>query len=281
MTQGSAESRSAARPWRPAPAIGLSLLLHVAGVAMLVLQFSLWPWVLGGLVVNHVLLIAAVFWPRGRVLGPNLVRLPPAAAARNEISLNFDDGPDPEVTPRVLDLLDRHQARASFFCIGEKAAAFPELVREIARRGHSVENHSHRHSNAFAFYGLGRLQREVDAAQAAIAGIIGRAPAYFRAPAGFRSPLLDPVMTACGLRYVSWTRRGFDTVHGNADAVLRRLTRGLGPGDILLLHDGAPARTREGEPVVLAVLPALLERLAARGLKPVTLPDACRDGVAA
>jgi peptidoglycan/xylan/chitin deacetylase (PgdA/CDA1 family) len=125
------------------------------------------------------------------------------------------------------------------------------------------------------------LRREVDAAQAAIAGITGRAPAFFRAPAGFRSPLLDPVMAACGLHYVSWTRRGFDTVHGNADAVLQRLTRGLGPGDILLLHDGASARARDGEPVVLAVLPALLDRLAASGLKPVTLPDACRDGAAA
>ncbi|MNC96248.1 hypothetical protein D3C83_135720 [compost metagenome] len=67
-------------------------------------------------------------------------------------------------------------------------------------------------------------------------------------------------------------------MHGNADAVLRRLTRRLAPGDILLLHDGAPARTRDGEPVVLAVLPALLDRLAARGLKPVSLPEACRDG---
>ncbi len=280
MIKGAPDFASAARPWRPAPAVGLSLLLHIAGVAVLVFQFSLWPWVLGGLVVNHLLLIAAVFWPRGRVLGPNLVRLPPAAAARNEVSLNFDDGPDPDVTPRVLDLLDRYQARASFFCIGQKAAAFPELVREIARRGHSVENHSYRHSSAFAFYGFGRLRREVDSAQAAISGVAGRQPAFFRAPAGFRSPLLDPVMAALGLRYVSWTRRGFDTVHGNADAVLRRLTRGLKPGDILLLHDGAPARTRDGTPVVLAVLPALLDRLAAGGLKPVTLPDACRNGSA-
>jgi len=281
MTQPSPISASGARRWRPAPAIGLTLLLHAAGVLVLVLRPSLWPWVLGGLIANHLLLTAAVLWPRGRVLGPNRVRLPRAAAARNEISLNFDDGPDPAVTPRVLDLLDRHRARASFFCIGEKAAAFPELVKEIARRGHSVENHSQRHSSAFAFYGLAGLRREVDAAQAAIAGITGRAPAFFRAPAGFRSPLLDPVMAARGLHYVSWTRRGFDTVDGDADRVLRRLARGLAPGDILLLHDGAPARTRDGEPVVLAVLPALLDRLAARGLKPVTLPDACRDGSAA
>jgi peptidoglycan/xylan/chitin deacetylase (PgdA/CDA1 family) len=266
-----------ARRWRPAPAITLALLLHVVGLAVLLLQFPLWPWVVGGLAANHLLIAAAVLWPRGRVLGPNRVRLPAAAAARNEVSLTFDDGPDPEVTPRVLDLLDRYQARASFFCIGEKALAFPDLVREIVRRGHSVENHSHRHSPAFAFFGPFSLRREVDAAQAAITGITGRAPAYLRAPAGFRSPLLDPVLASRGLQYVSWTRRGFDTASGNADAVLGRLARGIAPGDILLLHDGAPARTREGEPVTLAVLPRLLDQIAARGLKPVSLPDGCRD----
>jgi len=277
VTQHPRNSAPGARAWRPAPAIAITLLLHVAGAAVLVFRFSLWPWVLGVLAANHLLLSAAVLWPRGRVLGPNRVRLPSAAAARNEVSLNFDDGPDPEVTLRVLDLLDRHHARASFFCVGAKAAAFPELVREIARRGHSVENHSHSHPNAFAFYGPWRLRREVDAAQSAIAAAAGRAPAFFRAPAGFRSPMLDPVMASRGLQYVSWTRRGFDTVDGDSGRVLRRLARGLAPGDILLMHDSGSARTRDGEPVVLVVLPALLELLAARGLKPVTLPDGCRD----
>ena len=274
-------STRAAGAWRPAPAIRLSAWWHAGCVVVVIVQPALWPWALLALLANHLLLSAAVLWPRGRVLGPNLTRLPPAAAARNEISLNFDDGPDPEVTPRVLDLLDRYRARASFFCIGEKAAAFPALVKEIARRGHSVENHSHHHAPVFAFYGLGGLRREVDTAQAAVAAITGRAPAFFRAPAGFRSPLLDPVMASRGLRYVSWTRRGFDTVHGNAGAVLSRLIRGLAAGDILLLHDGSSARTRSGEPVVLEVLPALLEQIAARGLKPVTLPDGCRDESAA
>ena len=273
MMQASRLPAPRARSWRPAPAAGLSLLLHAAAIPALVASPGLWPWIIGGLAANHLLLATAVLWPRGRILGPNLVRLPAAAAARNEVSLNFDDGPDPEVTPRVLELLDRHQARASFFCIGEKAAAFPELVREIVRRGHSVENHSHGHSHAFAFFGIARLRREVDAAQAAVADITGRAPEFFRAPAGFRSPLLDPVMAACGLRYVSWTRRGLDSVSSNADAILQRLTRGLKPGDILLMHDSAP--------VVLAVLPALLDQLGARGLKSVTLPDACRDEPAA
>lgn len=266
-----------ARGWRPAPAIVATGVVHATVLLLLAMYPAAWPWALAALAANYLALGAAVFVPRGQWLGPNLTRLPAAYAARNEVGLSFDDGPDPAVTPRVLDLLDCHQARASFFCIGRKAAAHPELVKEIARRGHRVENHSQRHSHAFALYGLGRLRREVDEAQAAIAGITGQPPAYFRAPAGFRSPLLDLVLGARGLRYASWTRRGFDTVEKDPAAVLRRLTRGLRAGDMLLLHDGAGARTLDGAPVVLAVLPPLLELLAQRGLKAVALPGASRD----
>jgi peptidoglycan/xylan/chitin deacetylase (PgdA/CDA1 family) len=263
-----------ARPWQPAPAVLVTAVLHAAGLVLLVAHPSLWAWVLGGLAANHGVLAAASLWPRGRLLGPNLVRLPDAAAARAEVSLNFDDGPDPEVTPRVLDLLDRYRARASFFCIGAIAEAHPEIVREIVRRGHSVENHSYHHRHTFALHGLGGLRRQVQGAQSAIARIAGQTPRFFRAPAGFRNPLLDPVVTRCGLQYVSWTRRGFDTVRRDPDAVLRRLTRNLRAGDILLLHDGASARTIGGEPVVLAVLPRLLARLEHEGLRSVSLPAA-------
>ncbi|HTF14826.1 MAG TPA: polysaccharide deacetylase family protein [Burkholderiales bacterium] len=245
------------------------MLLHAAASVVLAAHPQAWPWVLGVLVANHLVLLYATLSPRDRLLGPNLVRLPAAAARRREISLTFDDGPDPEVTPRVLELLDRYQAKASFFCIGEKAAARPELVKEIARRGHSVENHSYHHHRAFAFFGISRLKREVDAAQATVASITGRPPVFFRAPAGFRSPLLDPVLAPRGLRYVSWTRRGFDAVSADPRRILRRLTRGLAAGDVLLMHDSAP--------VVLAVLPALLEQLSARGLKAVSLVSACAN----
>jgi peptidoglycan/xylan/chitin deacetylase (PgdA/CDA1 family) len=121
------------------------------------------------------------------------------------------------------------------------------------------------------------LRREVEATQAVIAGITGRAPLFFRAPAGFRSPLLDPVLAKCGMRYVSWTRRGYDAVSRDPVRVLQRLTRGLVAGDLLVLHDGTRARTDGGVPVVLAVLPALLDQLAKRGLKSVTLPAACNE----
>jgi predicted exporter/peptidoglycan/xylan/chitin deacetylase (PgdA/CDA1 family) len=266
--------------WRPAPVLELTLMLHAAAAVTAALQPALWPWVLGAVAANHLLLTAAVLWPRGQALGSNLVRLPTPAVERNEVCLTFDDGPDPEVTPRVLDLLDRYQAKASFFCVGAEAEACPHIVKEIARRGHSVENHSYRHPHAFAFYGPWRLQREIQAAQGVIAGITGRSPEFFRAPAGFRSPLLDPVLGRCGLRYVSWTRRGFDTVDGDVERVVARLTRGLAAGDVLLLHDRASRRTAAGEPAVLSVLAAVLQRLAAAGLKPVTLPAACGRGAA-
>jgi peptidoglycan/xylan/chitin deacetylase (PgdA/CDA1 family) len=258
-----------ARRWRLSPALRVSLVLHAAAAVMLATHPDAWLWALGVLGANHLALFAAVLWRRGQLLGPNLVRLPTPAVRRREIALTFDDGPDPEVTPRVLDLLDRFQAKASFFCIGEKAAAFPELVKEIVRRGHSVENHSYHHHLAFAFFGISRLRREVDAAQATVAAITGRPPVFFRAPAGFRSPLLDPVLAPRGLRYVSWTRRGFDAVSGNPKRILRQLTRDLAAGDILLMHDRVP--------VVLAVLPALLEQISAQGLKAVSLASACAE----
>lgn len=268
-------------PWRPAPLVWFSMLVLATCAATAAAQPALWPWALGAVAGNLLLLTAAVFWPRGRLLGANVVRLPAAAAVRKEVCLTFDDGPDAEVTPQVLDLLDRHQAKASFFCVGEKAAAHPDIVREIVRRGHSVENHSLRHSHAFAFYGMHRLRREVQSAQAVIGQITRQVPAFFRAPMGLRSPLLDPVLARCGLRYVSWTRRGLDTVDRNPQRVLRRLAGALAAGDILLLHDCGSSRTSDDDtPMVLAVLPALLQRIKARGLTSVTLPVALDDGSA-
>lgn len=255
------------RRWRPAPAIRFSILLHGAGAVCLALDAEAWPLVLAALAANYLLLTALVFSTRGSLLGPNIDRLPAAAAARGEVCLTFDDGPHPAVTPRVLEILERYQAKASFFCVGEKAQAHPEIVREIVRHGHSVENHSYHHSCAFALYGVSLTRREVELAQATVAAIAGRAPEFFRSPAGFRSPLLDFVLTMAGLRYVSWTRRGFDAVSTDPARVLARLTSGLAAGDVLLLHDSTP--------VALAVLPALLELLAARGLKSVSLPGAC------
>ena len=177
---------------------------------------------------------------------------------------------------QVLDLLDAHGARATFFCIGMNVERYPDLARDIVRRGHAVENHAHHHGWHFAFQGVGGLTRELAAAQSAIARVTGVAPLLFRAPAGLRSPLLDPVLCRMGLLLASWTRRRFDTVHSDQDTVRRRLLRGLAAGDILLLHDGNAARTTAGTPLILEVLPQLLSAIQAAGLKPVTLRAALR-----
>jgi len=193
------------------------------------------------------------------------------------VAITFDDGPDPDVTPLVLDLLDRYAATASFFCIGQRVTAYPELVRDIIRRGHSVENHSYRHPYAFACYLPSALRHEIENTQTEICAITGLRPAFFRAPMGLRSPLLDFFMAKSNLCYVSWTRRGLDCFSHNPAIVLRRLMRGLAAGDVLLLHDGSCARTDDGNPILLAVLPSLLEHLSRRGLQPVSLPIACAD----
>lgn len=265
----------AARAYRPSRLIRGSVALHVAAAGALVVRPHLWPWALAAVVANHLALTAAGLWPRAALLGPNLIRLPPQAAARGEVALTIDDGPDPEVTPAVLALLDRHGARASFFCIGECVADHAQLAREMVARGHSIENHSQRHLHRFSLLGPRALRAEIGGAQGAIAFATGAAPRFFRAPAGLRNPFLERELARTGLTLVSWTRRGFDTVARDPEAVLRRLTRGLAGGDILLLHDGHAGRTAGGAPVILEVLPPLLNAVRAAGLKLVTLRAAC------
>ncbi len=259
-------------PWPAAFRASAGLHALAAGAALLVPGAELWA--LAGVVLNHAGLTAAGLWPKSRVLGPNVTRLPAAAAARGEYALTFDDGPDPETTPAVLDLLDAHGVKATFFCIAERARAHPALLREIAARGHSVQNHSNRHRHDFSLSFPRALAQEITTAQARLADLTGVQPHCFRAPAGLRNPLLDPVLHRQGLHLVSWTRRGFDTRDANPQRVLARLTRGLAAGDILLLHDGHARRGANGRAVLLDVLPPLLARCREAGLTAVTLAAA-------
>ena len=264
--------------WRPSPLVSASLGLHAGALAVVVGRPTAWPWALGALLIDHALLTAAGLTPRSALLGPNWTRLPAAAVGRRGIAITIDDGPDPRITPRVLDVLDERGAKATFFCIGERVQRHAELAREVVRRGHSVENHSQRHLNHFSLLGPGGLVAEIERAQDTIGITTGQHPLFFRAPAGLRSPFLDPVLSRLGLRLASWTRRGFDTVSPRAEAVLGKLTRGLGPGDILLLHDGHAALTGNGVAVILEVLPRLLDAVAAASLTPITLRAALAAG---
>lgn len=260
--------------WHDPALVKASVACHLGAAAAVVAESALWPWAAGAVAIDHALLTAGGLWPRSTWLGSNMRRLGEAAAQRREVAITIDDGPDPVVTPAVLDLLDRHGARATFFCIAEQAARHPALCREIVARGHSIQNHTHRHSHTFSFSGPRAFAREIDRSQDTLAQLTGQRPVYFRAPAGFRNLFLAPVLDERGLQLVSWTRRGYDTARRDPAGVLQRLTRGLAAGDILLLHDRGSATAPSGRPVVLEVLPRLLEQLAQAGLVPVTLTQA-------
>lgn len=262
------------RPWRPSPFIYASAALHIISVAALVIYPAAWQLAVAALVADQLVLSTIGLWPRSTLLGPNLRRLPDNERCHNAVAITIDDGPDPEVTPKVLDLLDRYQAKATFFCIGALVEQHAELCREIVRRGHAIENHTQNHYYHFAALGIGGMAREVHAAQETLITIIGERPLFFRPTAGLRSPLLEPVLARNNLQLVSWTRRGFDTREGSSEKVSERLLRNIRARDILLLHDGNAARTAEGEPVILEVLPKLLDTLAASGLHSITLRTA-------
>ena len=266
--------QDAPRRWSPSPLLYASAAVHVGAAAAMLARPRAWPWALGAVAANHLGLAAAGLWPRSQLLGPNWTRLPVQSGVSARAAITIDDGPDPAVTPRVLAQLAEHGAHATFFCVGVRVERYADLAREIVNCGHHIENHSQRHRHNFSLLGPGGMAAEIARAQDSIFRVTGCSPRFFRAPAGLRNPFLDPVLARLQLRLASWTRRGFDTVNANADAVYRRLVNPLQDGDILLLHDGNAARTRGGTPVILEVLPRLLDALAAKRLQPVTLRSA-------
>ena len=260
--------------WKPALSIRLFALLFTGAILTTLYQPALWVWTLGIVVIAHASLSIAGLIPKNKLLGANITHLPDEAAKNGCIAITIDDGPDPIVTPQVLDILDKYDCRATFFCIGEKATRHPELCREIIRRGHAIENHSQTHPWYFSLLSPWRMHREIRLAQATLSEISGQTPLFFRPTAGLRNPALDPILTHCQLRMCSWSRRGFDTRVRDADAIFNSLTEGLKGGEILLLHDGNSARDAQKKPVILSVLPRLLDHIAQQKLHPVTLRDA-------
>lgn len=225
-------------------------------------------WAIAPMFLVHTATLWATLWPYCQWWGPQQSDFP---AAGKEVWLTLDDGPDPDDTPAVLEALDAHGAKATFFLIGEKAAAHPGLVREIIRRGHAIGNHTHTHPQ-YAFWRLGpkALAREIDEAARALEPPLGRAPSVFRAPAGMRNTFLHPLLAQRGLRLLSWTVRGLDGRDTNRDRIVRRIITGARPGAILLLHEGK--RDADGRSLAQDCVPAVLSALTARGYRFV-IPD--------
>ncbi len=161
------------------------------------------------------------------------------------IALTFDDGPNPAITPSLLDLLDRHQALATFFVMGRSVRAFPALAKEIAERGHTIGNHTDTHP-ALTFLSSRRIVDELDKCDHAVASATGRPSRWMRPPFGFRGPQLNSlIQERRGMRVVMWSAMARDWKATGPGSVINHLRRVKG-GDIVLLHDG-DHRVLEGD----------------------------------
>ena len=181
---------------------------------------------------------------------------------RKELWLTIDDGPDPSTTPAILEWLEAHQAKASFFLIGAKAQKHPDLVESIRRRGHTIGNHSFSHRlGAFWRLGPSAVADEIDRCQQ----VLGEELVPFRSPAGIKNLFLGSLLKERNLPLVLWNRRGYDSILPPSLA-FRLLTHRLQPGDILLLHEHRLGKRNE-------LLPHLLAHLKAQGFRCIIPPN--------
>jgi peptidoglycan/xylan/chitin deacetylase (PgdA/CDA1 family) len=208
---------------------------------------------------------AAHFPPLARLLG-----VPLTLAGLDGVALTFDDGPHPEGTPAVLDALDRRGAAATFFLVGEQVVRHPELAREIAARGHEVAIHGFRHRNQM------RLTPRAFAADLARAHeVIGEArggrPWLYRPPYGIFTIAGLARIHAAGLEPLLWSKWGLDWRAKLAPAQLAKVaTRGLGAGDVVLLHDADYYSEPGSHRITARAVELILTELERRGLAAVT-----------
>jgi peptidoglycan-N-acetylglucosamine deacetylase len=168
--------------------------------------------------------------------------LPIISRGRTEakaVALTFDDGPDPVSTPKLLDLLNRHRAVATFFVSGKNAEAHPRIIEEIVSRGHTIGNHTYSHDNFIMLKSSGALRREIAATQQVLVDL-GITPLAFRPPVGVTSPRLATVLQETGMIAVNFSRRARDRGNRKVNGISKRILSGLGAGDIIMLHDTRP-----------------------------------------
>ena len=187
------------------------------------------------------------------------------------VALTFDDGPDPTITPLLLDLLRCERISASFFFVGEAARRCPLLVARAAAEGHLIGNHSDRHGYGWAFSPTERVFAEFAAANQTLAEILGQAPRFVRTPAGVSRPHLADVLRRLQLRNVAWDVRGLEGLYRDPERIAARVARRTRNGSIILLHERYYGAPRFEPRRVLATAQLTIDRLRARGFRFVRL----------
>lgn len=181
----------------------------------------------------------------------------------NRIAITFDDGPHPQFTPEILELLRQSGAKATFFCIGKHIEAHPDLFRKIIDGGHSVGNHTYSHSGYFGFFSSKKVARELEKTNRVVKELTGLNMRLYRPAYGVTNPHIRKALKVTGLHSVGWSKRSLDTTALDTETVLKRVTTGLKKGDIILLHDTS-AKT-------VTVLERLLSFMQERNMQSVTV----------
>ncbi|WP_157809578.1 polysaccharide deacetylase family protein [Ulvibacter sp. MAR_2010_11] len=192
-----------------------------------------------------------------------------SSPANKVVAITFDDGPHPEYTPVVLKLLSDFNATATFFCIGNRVEEYPEVLKSIVAKGHEIGNHSYSHSPFIDFKGQNSWEAEINKTDAIIEQHTGHRPSLFRPPYGVTTPPLSNVIKKSSHRVIGWSVRSFDTVIKNPNFLLKRITKKINAGDIILLHD-----THKNIPFVLE---HLLLFLSEKGYKTVSITQLHND----
>ena len=210
-------------------------------------------------------------WHRNSwVFGPALAHLP---GSGNAVSLTFDDGPNPQATPLILDVLRREGVSATFFVLGRHADRWPDLVRRMADEGHQLGNHGYWHRKLHR-RGPGYVRDDLTrGTESIVRASGGMRPRHFRAPHGFRSPWVTPIAHALGQRTVGWSLGVWDSARPGAGEIARRACEGVRPGFILLLHDGDGYDAEGDRRQTAEALPLIIDGLRAREFRFATLPD--------
>jgi peptidoglycan-N-acetylglucosamine deacetylase len=286
------EDRTATSP-KPAAAILEALHLPVSRARMLAMNpllIAAPAVVLGAAGLTSYAAVNA----RSQLFGPTIRQ----TAAARQLAITFDDGPNPAITPQILDLLARYNVKSTFFVVGKFARECSALVKEIAARGHILGNHTDSHPNLF-FCGPEETHQELLRCTDAIQHASWSAPVWFRPPFGFRSPWLSEIVHRQGMRTVMWTLLPGDwrakpldwlnarlqpiadhaTRKGTASAVPKSsektavLTPEGAGGDILCLHDGNFRQQNADRTRTLAALEYWLPRWRDLGLEFVTMNE--------
>jgi peptidoglycan/xylan/chitin deacetylase (PgdA/CDA1 family) len=224
-------------------------------------------------------------YPGSKIFGPAITHTNSA----RKLAVTFDDGPNPMITPKLLDLLDRHKARATFFVIGKFARQHPELLRETVARGHVLGNHTETHPNLF-WSSASQTRDELHRCQDAITSALHAPPKFFRPPFGWRNPWIAAVARELHLRVVTWTLLPGDwrapndswlvdrvqsiSTHAQKATRQANATTSASRGDIVCLHDGGHRAQNTDRTRTLAALDQCLPRWRDLGLEFVTMDEA-------